>query len=148
MSRRTCSDLRRPSSCPCRLGARTTVDGECEAGIVGILSLWRQPQKLGACRSRCSGPQATYLGPGLGGRRGARVAGAEWDRCGRPCTGSYYSIPPRDPALGTCKVVASARRIPPHPLPGRQMPPPLPSSTHARAVTGLWDSKLARWPHL
>ncbi|EDL03567.1 F-box only protein 5 [Mus musculus] len=27
MSRRTCSDLRRPSSCPCRLGARTTVDG-------------------------------------------------------------------------------------------------------------------------
>lgn len=60
MSRRTCSDLRRRSSCPCRLGARTTVDGECEAGMVGILSLWRQPQRLGACRLRFSGPQATY----------------------------------------------------------------------------------------
>ncbi|XP_021019629.1 F-box only protein 5 [Mus caroli] len=29
MSRRTCSDLRRPSSCPCGLGVRTTVDS-CE----------------------------------------------------------------------------------------------------------------------
>lgn len=113
MSRRACGDLSGPSSCLCPLDARTTVDGECEVGIVG------NPTLAAASETRClqiTGFRASgdFPDPGYGGwGRGARVPGAEWDRCGRPCKGTYHPIPPRDSAPGTCKVVASARRIPP-----------------------------------
>lgn len=122
MSRRVCSGLPRPSSCPCSLGSRTVPDGECGGHRRdGFPALWLLPHDrvhVQIVGSRASGGIRTG---------GGESPGAEW---GQVC--GWHGIPPSHliqvSRRGDVQVVAAARGILPQPLHGRQKPPPLPHS--------------------